>query len=197
MSVNAANLILGPARLYIGAFGAAEPADSTVTPNGVTTPPSSPTWTDVGGTDGGVQYSVDGTLTNLQVDQIIMPVGARLTDLTMMVTTKMSELTLTNMSNALNQITSTGSGSGYATQDVTVTSDASQPTYAALIIDGWAPFLASGASALRRIIVRKVLAAPKVSLMYDRKTQGSYDVSFSAFFVSNSINPVHVVDQTL
>ena len=197
MSVNAANLILGPARLYIGAFGAAEPADSTVTPNGVTTPPSSPTWTDVGGTDGGVQYSVDGTLTNLQVDQIIMPVGARLTDLTMMVTTKMSELTLTNMSNALNQITSTGSGSGYATQDVTVTSAASQPTYAALIIDGWAPFLASGASALRRIIVRKVLAAPKVSLMYDRKTQGSYDVSFSAFFVSNSINPVHVVDQTL
>ena len=197
MAVTASNLILGPARLYIGAFGATEPLDSTVTPNGVSTPPASPTWTDVGGTDGGIQYSVEGTLTDLGVDQIIMSVGARLTDLKMMVTTKMSELTLTNMSNALNQITQTGSGSGYATQDVTVTSAASQPTYSALIIDGWAPYLATGASALRRVIVRKVLATPKISLMYDRKTQASYDVSWTCYFVSNSINPVHVVDQTL
>jgi hypothetical protein len=195
ISVNASNLILGPARLYVGAFGGAEPADSAVTPNGVTTPPSNSVWTDVGGTDGGVTYAVDGTLTDLAVDQIIMSVGARLTDLKMTVTTKMSEMTLTNMSNAVNQITSTGSGSGYSTQDITVTSAATQPTYAALIIDGWAPYLSTGAPALRRIIVRKVLATPKVNLMYDKKTQASYDVSWSAYFVSNSINPVHVVDQ--
>ncbi len=62
MGVTASNLILGPARLYIGAFGGAEPADSAVTPNGVTTPPSSAVWTDVGGTDGGVTYGVEGTL---------------------------------------------------------------------------------------------------------------------------------------
>jgi hypothetical protein len=196
ISVTASNLILGPARLYIGAFGANEPLDSAVTPNGVTTPPSSGSWTDVGGTDGGVTYAVEGTLTDLSVDQIIMAVGSRLTDLKMTVTTKMSEMTLANMNSALNSITSTGSGSGYSTQDITVTSAATQPTYSALIIDGWAPYLSSGNPALRRIIVRKVLATPKVSMMYDKKTQASYDVSWGCYFVSNSVNPVHVVDQT-
>jgi hypothetical protein len=196
ISVNAANLILGPARLYIGAFGATEPADSAVTPNGTTTPPSSGQWTDVGGTDGGVTFAVDGTLTDLSVDQIIMAVGARLTDLKLSVTTKLSEMTLTNMSYAINQITTSGSGSGYATEDITVTSAATQPTYAALIIDGWAPYLSSGAAALRRVIVRKVLATPKVNLMYDKKSQASYDVVWSAYFVSNSVTPCHVVDQT-
>jgi hypothetical protein len=150
---------------------------------------------DVGGTDGGVQFAVDGTLTELQVDQIIMSVGARLTDLKMTVTTKMAELTLSNLTSAVNSITTSSSGSGYTTEDITVTSAATQPTYSALIIDGWAPYLSTGASALRRIIVRKVLATPKVNLMYDRKNQASYDVTWSAFFVSNSINPVHVVDQ--
>ncbi len=124
-----------------------------------------------------------------------MEVGARLTDLKMMVTTKLSEMTLANMNAAINSITTSGSGTGYATQDITVTSAATQPTYSALIVDGWAPYLSSGAPALRRIIVRKVLATPKVNLVYDRKNQASYDVTWNSYFVSNSVNPVHVVDQ--
>ena len=74
LSVNAANLVLGPARLYVAAFGATEPLDSAVTPNGVTTPPSTP-WVDVGGTDGGVTLEVNNSYTDLVVDQLIMPVG--------------------------------------------------------------------------------------------------------------------------
>jgi hypothetical protein len=196
MGVNASNLILGPAKLYVGAFGATEPADSTVTPNGPTTPPSNAVWTDVGGTEGGVSFTADTTYTNLVVDQIIMNVGARLTELKMGITAKLAETTLNNLSYTLNQITSSGSGSGYATQDIVVGNSSSQPTYVALIIDGWAPLLSSGAAALRRIIVRKVLSQVKVSLMYDKKTQASYAATFEAFYVSNSINPVHIVDQT-
>lgn len=195
LSVNASNLVLGPARLYVAAFGATEPADTTVTPDGVTTPPASP-WVDVGGTDGGATFEVDTTYTDLSVDQIIMNVGSRLTDLKMTVTTKMSEMTLANLTTALNSITTSASGSGWASEDVVVTSAASQPTYAALIIDGWAPSLSTGASALRRVIVRKVLSQAKVTLAYDKKTQQSYDCTFNAYFVSNSVNPCHVVDQT-
>jgi hypothetical protein len=44
--------------------------------------------------------------------------------------------------------------------------------------------------------VRKVLSDVKVNQMYDRKTQASLDVTFNAFFVSNSIAPVHLVYQT-
>lgn len=195
MSVNVANLTLGPARLYVAPFGSTEPLDSTVTPNGTTTPPSSP-WVDVGGTDGGVAYEVDNTYTDLSVDQIIMSVGARLTDMKMSVVTKMAEMTLTNLNTVLNSIATTSTGSGYATLDIPVGSAATQPTYAALIIDGWAPFLNTGQAALRRIIVRKVLAQVKVSEMFDKKTQASYDVTFQAYYVSGSIPPVHIVDQT-
>lgn len=195
IAVNAGNLILGPARLYVAPFGSTEPTDSSVTPNGTTTPPSSP-WTDVGGTDGGVTFEVDNTYTALQVDQIIMDVGARLTEMKFTVTTKMSEMTLANLNTSLNSVATTATGSGYATMDIAVGSSASQPTYAALILDGWAPMLSTGAPALRRVIVRKVLSQVKATLSYDKKSQQGLDVTFQAYYVSSSIAPVHLVDQT-
>lgn len=195
LAVNAGNLVLGPARLYVAPFGSTEPLDSTVTPNGTTTPPSSP-WTDVGGTDGGVTFEADNTYTPLQVDQLTLEVGARLTAMKFTVTCKLSEMTLANLQTALNSIGTTATGSGYATMDIGVAASSTQPTYAALIIDGWAPMLNTGAPALRRIIVRKVLSQVKATLAYDKKTQQSLDCSFQAYFVSSSIAPVHVVDQT-
>jgi hypothetical protein len=194
VAVNAANLVLGPARLYAAPFGSTEPLDSTVTPNGPSTPPGAP-WTDVGGTDGGVTFEVDNTYTGLNVDQITMEVGARLTAMKMTVTCKMAEMTLANLQTALNNIGTSGSGSGYSTLEVPVTPSSTQPTYAALIIDGWAPMLSTGAAALRRVIVRKVLSQVKATLAYDKKTQQSLDVTFSAYYVSSSINPIHIVDQ--
>lgn len=182
--------------MYVAAFGTAEPADSAVTPNGTTTPPGG-SWVDVGGTEGGVSFEADTTYTDLTVDQIIMNVGARLTDLKMMVTTKLSEMTLGNLNTALNSITTQATFSGYSTSDITVGSAATQPAYAALIIDGWAPLLSSGAPALRRIIVRKVLSQAKVQMMYDKKSQQSFDCTFNAFYVSASLPPVHQIDQTL
>lgn len=195
MSVVSTNLVLGPAKLYVASFGTTEPPDSAVTPNGPSNPPPAP-WRDVGGTDGGVNFEVDSTYTDLTVDQIIMSVGARLTDIKMQVAAKLAEVTLDNMNQALNEIGQLSNGSGYRTMDIPVGSAATQPTYAAIIIDGWAPFTPSGSPALRRIIVRKVLAQTKVGLTYDKKTQDSLDCTWTTYFVSDSINPVHIVDQT-
>lgn len=195
IAVNAGNLIMGPARLYVAPFGSTEPTDASVTPNGTTTPPSSP-WVDAGGTDGGVTFEADNTYTPLAVDQLTMEVGARLTAMKFTVTTKLSEITLANLQTALNSIGTTASGTGYQTMDISVASSSTQPTYAALIIDGWAPMLSTGAPALRRIIVRKVLSQVKATLAYDKKTQQSLDCSFQAYYVSSSIAPVHVVEQT-
>jgi len=194
LAVNAANLVLGPARLYVAQFGAAEPQDVDVTPNGPSTPPSAP-WTDVGGTDGGVTFEADNTYTDLAVDQIVMNVGSRLTEMKMTVTAKLSEVTLANLQTALNQVGTVGAGTGYSTLDIAVGSAATQPSYAALIIDGWAPMLSTGAPALRRVIVRKVLSQVKATLAYDKKTQQGLDCTFSAYYVSSSIAPVHIVDQ--
>lgn len=195
MTVNVANLIMGPARLYVAPFGSTEPADAIVTPYGTTTPPSSP-WTDVGGTDGGVNFEADTTYTDLQVDQITMAAGARLTEQKFQVTTKMSEMTLANFQVAVNNIGIYSTGSGYETLEIPVGTSATQPSYLALCIDGWGPTLATGQPALRRIIVRKVLSQVKATLSFDKKTQQAYDVTFAAYFVSGSINPVHFVGQT-
>lgn len=196
IAVNAANLVMGPARLYVAPFGSTEPTDASVTPNGPSTPPSAP-WTDVGGTDGGVTFETDNTYTDLIVDQVIMNVGARLTEMKMSVTVKLAEITLANLQTSLNSIGTTNTGSGYSTLEIPVGSSATQPSYAALIIDGWAPLLSTGQAALRRVIVRKVLSTVKATLTYDKKTQQTFDVTFNAFYVSSSINPVHIVDQTM
>lgn len=196
MGVTASNLVMGPARLYVAAFGAAEPADSAVTPNGFMTPPNPSVWTDVGGTDGGVTVEIDSTYTGLTVDQIIMEVGARLTELKMSVAAKLSELTLQNMNFALNQVGIVGQNTGFSTFDIPVGSSATQPKYAALCVDGWAPYTAGGTPALRRIIVRKVLSQTKIGLAYDKKTQQSFDCNWSTYYVSDSIMPYHQIDET-
>nr|WP_232246444.1 hypothetical protein [Kitasatospora mediocidica] len=150
----------------------------------------------MGGTDGGVMWEADNTYTALTVDQVIMDVGARLTEMKFTVTVKLSEMTLANLQASLNNIGTTSSGSGYSTLDINVGTSASQPSYAALIIDGWAPMLSTGQPALRRVIVRKVLSQVKAQLSFDKKTQQSLDCTFQAYFVSSSIVPVHIVDQT-
>ena len=187
---------MGPARLYVGGFGATEPLDSAVTPNGYMTPPNPSIWTDVGGTDGGVTVEIDSTYTGLSVDQIIMEVGARLTELKMSVTAKLSELTLANMNFALNQVATIAVNTGYSTLDIPVGSSATQPTYAAIIVDGWAPYTSGGTPALRRVIVRKVLSQTKIGLAYDKKTQQAFDCAWQAYYVSSSITPYHQIDET-
>lgn len=192
--VTASNLVLGPSRIYVNSFGAAEPADAAVTPNGFMTPPGG-SWIDLGGTDGGVTVEIDSTYTGLTVDQIIMEVGARLTELKMSVTTKLSEMTLANMNVALNQIGVVATNTGYSTLDIPVGSSATQPTYAAILVDGWAPYTSGGTPALRRVIVRKVLTQSKVGLVGDKKTQQSLECAWSTYYVSSSIPPYHQVDE--
>jgi hypothetical protein len=193
-TVTAANLVMGPSRIYVNSFGATEPLDSAVTPNGYMTPPGG-SWIDLGGTDGGVTVEIDSTYTGLTVDQIIMEVGARLTELKMSVTTKLAEMTLANMNYALNQIGVIAPNTGYTTFDIPVGSTATQPFYAAILVDGWAPYTSGGTPALRRVIVRKVLTQTKVGMTGDKKTQQSLDCAWSAYYVSSSVNPYHQIDE--
>lgn len=193
MAVDAFNIVMGPATLYYGAFGATEPADSAVA-----TAPSSAVWTDFGGTADGtdIGLEVDLTYTDLMVDQLVDAVGSRLTKRLMQVTASLEEATLQNMLAAQNQLGTLGSGSGYATFDPITAQSSTQPTYTALIIDGWAPTLNTGASARRRIIVRKCLSATKLSMSFEKSKPSLFATTWTGYYVSNSISPFHVVDQT-
>lgn len=191
MSVVPSNLTQGPATLYYAAFGTSAPADSAVT-----SPPGAG-FTDVGGTQGGVMLEVDLTYTDQTVDQLVDNVGGRLTKRTIQVTTQLAETTLANLQFATNQLLTLSPQSGYSTADMLTTTSATQPTYATLIIDGWAPTTGTTESACRRrIIVWKVLSQPKISLEYDMAKNGTYNTVFTAYYVSSGVSPIHVVDQT-
>jgi hypothetical protein len=185
MSVTATNLILGPATLFIGAFGAVEPADTAVN-----TTPAASAWTDLGATDGGVKLTIDQKFTELTVDQIVDSLGRRLTQREIMVDTNLAEPTLANLSTAMNGGTS-ATGAGFASLDPLNVTSATQPTYIAVILDGYAP-----AGFRRRVIIRKALNTSSIQAAYAKDKETYIPVTFAGHYVSASITPFHIVDQT-
>lgn len=95
MAVRTSNLLMGPAELFAGPFGAPEPA------NAAAAIPA--THRDLGGTDGGATLTLGQTYTPMTVDQVAMPVGSRLTEQSVRVATSLAEATLANLRLALNQ----------------------------------------------------------------------------------------------
>jgi hypothetical protein len=196
MAVNPNNICQGPAVIYWNAFGATEPPDTNAA---VTQPPyitGSPNYVDLGATTGGVEFMVSHTYGQIKADQLVDPIGARLTARSIQVTVGLLEATLQNLYLAINQAGVQNVLTGVTTLDPITTTSATQPTYISLIIDGWAPTLATGVAARRRVIVRKVLNDVKASAKYDMTNQVTWNCTFTSFYVSGTIAPFHIQDQT-
>lgn len=185
MAVTTSNLIQGPGTLYHGAFGASEPSDATVG-----TAPSASTWTDVGGTEGGVTLSVNQEYAELIVDQLVDTPERRITKRETALATSMAEPTLSNLSLALNGGTVTAS-SGYSTYDPDTTTSATQPTYSALLFDGFAP-----SSLNRRVVGRKMLQVDAVEAAWQKEDKTMFAGRFVGHYVSSAIRPWRLIDET-
>lgn len=185
MAVTTTSLIQGPGTLYSGAYGATEPLDTAVN-----TTPQASAWTDLGGTQDGVKLSVDQTYSELEVDQITLRVGSRLTKQDFTIETSLAEATLENLALTLNGGT-TASGAGWKSFDPNVTSSATQPNYFAVILDGYAPN-----QFRRRIIGRRMLNTDSVEVAYTKDKQTLIPAKFAGHYVSSVINPFHIIDQT-
>jgi len=189
MATTVTNLIAGPGDLYSGAFGAAEPADTAWA-----TPPTTPTpWTDMGGTSDGVNLSVGQNFMELEVDQIVDRAGSRITKRTFEIQANLAEATLANLAISMNSTTGTttvgtGATSGLKLEPNTDTS-ITQPTYKALIFDGWAPN-----QLRRRVIARKMLVNDDVDFAYKKDKQTILTVKWAGHFVTNSIKPFAIID---
>lgn len=188
------NVCQGPATVYYGAFGATEPAFSAIA-----SPPSSAIWTDVGGIADGtsILLEIDLTYTDIGVEQLVDPVGARLTKRVIQFTAALEETTLANMQLAMNQLATISSGSGYNVLDPITTNSATQPTYTALLIDGWAPTTGlTENAARRRMIVRKCLSSSKVDLEYEKTKPAVFNTTWTGYWISPSVAPFEIIDQT-
>lgn len=190
MSVTVTNLIAGPATLYVGAFGATEPTDANVN-----TTPAASTWTDMGGTQDGATLTLNQDFFELEVDQIVDIPGRRLTKRDVQVKTNLAEATLDNLLVALNDGTVSASAS-YSTFDPADTNAATQPTYRAILLDGWAPQTGAGVSNRRRVVLRKVLSIDNVESEYKKDGQTLIPVTFGVHYVSSAIKPFRIIDQT-
>lgn len=188
MAVTITNLCAGPITLWTGAFGVAEPADTAVASD------PGAGWTDAGATTGGAKLKIDQKFFELATDQIVDSAGRRLVQRDATVKTNMAEPTLANLILVLNGgATSTG-GSGataYSAYDPDAASSATQPTYIAVLMDGWAP---NGKR--RRVILRKCLNIDAVETEYKKDGQTLFTAEFACHWVSASIKPFHIVDST-
>lgn len=183
MAVTATNLTAGPGTLYTGLFGATEPASTAI----ATAPAVG--WTDAGGTQGGVKLTVSQEYFELEVDQVVDVPGRRITKRDMQVVTSLAEPTLDNLKIVLNGGTITTAPAVSATYDPDDSISSTQPTYKALLFDGWAP---NGKR--RRVVVRKVLSIDAVESEYKKDGQTLFPVTFGAHWVSASIKPFQILD---
>lgn len=189
--ITVTQLIQGPGTFYLGAqyttayTTTAEPADAAVN-----TTPQASAWTDVGGTQDGVTIEVAREYAELEVDQVVDIPDRRLTKREFSIATNMAEPTLENFAKIHNESAPT-SASGYKTYEPGNTSAAVQPTYCAVLFDGYAP-----GQFRRRIIGRRMLSVDPVSFAYKKDTQTVFNVKWAGHYVSSTIAPYKIIDQT-
>lgn len=182
MAVTSTNLLQGPATLYWGLFGTAEPAT-------LATAPASP-WVDLGGTNDGLELEVADEYAQLTVDQLLMAPESRRTARAVTLKTNLAEPTLENFARTINNSQPT-TATGTKSLDLDDGLAAFQPAYSALLFDGYAP-----GGFRRRVIIRKTLQTDSTAHSYKKDDQTLLPVTFTAHWVSSSIKAMNISDAT-
>lgn len=192
MAVNPNNAIEGPISFWYGAFGVTEPAQT----NAALIADPGAGWTAGGGSNGGITWEIDHTLTDITFDQVIDPVDARITGRSGMVTFNAAEPTLAVLAVALNNVGTTTVNAGISIYDPGQPNSATALTFNAVLLDGWAPKLNTGAAARRRTIFRKCLNQPKMINIGQPGKNVVWALQVKMYYVSNAISPWIQMDQT-
>lgn len=180
MAVTSTNLLQGPATLYWAPFGSAEPTT-------LATAPAAP-WIDLGGTNDGLELEVADEYAQLTVDQLLMAPESRRTSRAVTLKTNLAEATLENFARTINNsqpVTATGTKSLDLDDGVA----AFQPTYSAILLDGYAP-----GGQRRRIVIRKTLQTDSTAHSYKKDDQTLFPATFMAHYVSSSVKAMNITD---
>lgn len=185
MSVTKSNLVMGPGRCYVAAFGAVEPTDATTAWDALV-------WTDLGATQGGIALIVNQEFKELEVDQVIDTPGRRLIKRDTRIKTNLAEATLENLARFLNTPSSAiTAASGKKTFLPLDTISAMNPTEIAVGFEGPAP-----AGFLRRVVLRACLSIGNFEAAAKKDGQIVYPMEWASHFVSESVVPYKIIDGT-
>jgi len=177
MPIIATDVLMGPVELFTAPFGTTEPANATVAPAAA--------WIAAGGTQEGLRQIINQTYTPKVVDELGMPVGAKLTELSVQMATALAEARLANFRLALNQ-----AAAATTKLELNGVLTNGEPGYVSVLARGFGP------NGLRRnVIIRKALSSESVESTYSKANQTFVPITWSGYFVSESI-AAFLIDDT-
>lgn len=185
-------VIQGAGRMYVGAFDptiANEPALANINAT-----PQASAWTYCGFTSDGITVTTNQSFSEMRVDQLADRVGTKMTDRELQVQANLAEATLANFSLGFNGGTIT-TASGYSYYEPVYDGTELQPTYIAVLFDGYAPSSSTGVSKRRRFILRKSISTENVETAYKKDSLTLVPVTFTSHYVSTTVAPFRIIDE--
>ncbi len=185
-------VIQGAGRMYTGVFsltGANEPGLTAINST-----PQASAWTYAGFTSDGITVTINQTFSEMRVDQLADRVGTKLTERELAVAANLAEATLENLVLGLNggTITTAASNKYY---EPTYDGSELQPSYIAVLFDGYAPSSSAGVSKRRRFVLRKVISTENVESAYTKDGLTLVPVTFTTHYVSDTLAPFRIIDE--
>lgn len=185
----ATTLVMGPATVYVGDFGAPEPEGLDILNE-----PSSAHWTDIGGSLGGVEMTVSQEYETVELLQSPDESIRRLKRRRLTAKTVLAEPTLQRALYALNSGT-LASGSGYQSYTPPAIDEATELDYRAVLIYGWAPGLNGNQHKRRVVILRKCLSIDNVEMAYHKEDQTAVNITWAVHWVDANTTTFKVIDE--
>lgn len=192
---NVGNALMGPADVYAGALNVVTAAPTDALINAA---PAASAWTDLGGTNGGAEFQYNPKFTELMFDQVVDVVEERLTSRVVQIVVALAENTLTNLATSLNCTLETAGSNSLSFHPV-YDKTATQTPKISLLLDGFAPPVSTPtpiASPRRRIYIPRAQQVGNLSMVYAKDKQQLFNCTFKAYYVSGTVPPFRVTDQT-
>lgn len=186
-------VIQGAGRMYVGTFDptiANEPALANIN-----AAPQASAWTYCGFTSDGITITINQSFSEMRVDQRADRVGTKLTERELQVQANLAEATLENFSLGFNGGTIT-TGANYRYFEPVYDGTELQPTYVAILFDGYAPSSSTGVSKRRRFLLRKALSTENVETSYKKDSLTLVPATFTTHYVSDTVAPFRIIDES-
>lgn len=173
------NIIMAPADIYVGTYGSVtEP-----TTGNFTVAPTAGGWTSLGWSEGPVVLKVDEDTKQLEVDQLMIPVGSRTVKRTVSLSLTVAETTFENLIYALNGGT-IATGSGFKSFTPPTTAANGITVYKSVLLRG------KGVAGLDRVvIIRKAYNNNTVEMSNGKGDQQGWKLELMGHYVDASTAP--------
>lgn len=185
-------VIQGAGRMYTGVFSATAANEPGL--SAINSAPQASAWTYTGFTSDGITINIDQSFSEMRVDQLADRIGTKLTERQLTLQANLAEATLANLTLGMNGGTIT-TAAGYSYYEPTYDGTELQPTYIAVLFDGYAPASSAGVTKRRRIILRKAISTEAVESAYKKDSLTLVPVTFTSHYVSDTVAPFRIIDE--